>query len=153
MVSQTGLKFASSWGIVSDDFSLCHQIGSNNWNLLFVIHRVFTAIVFLLRSFFWLFPSLYLYMCFLEVQDFEFHVAIFAPRSVIFQDHFNRIEISEVFWTTHGLVPSMNELSFTSCKSLLKTLNRVQDNHLHFCMKCLVRCWGLMFKWFIKYCW
>lgn len=122
-------------------------------NLLFVIHRVFTSIVLLLRSFFWLFPSLYLYMWFLEVQGFEFHVATFARRYVIFHDHFNRIEISEVFWTTYGLVPSMNELSFTSCKSLLKTLNRVQDNHLNFCMKCLVRCWELMFKWFIKYCW
>lgn len=46
----------------------------------------------------------------------------------------------------------MNELGFAS-QVLIETQNRLQSSHLHFHQKCLVRCWELMFKWFMKYWW
>lgn len=97
MVSQTGQKFASSCRLLMTDFFpsviTLEVIMSLEVNLPFV----FILIVLLLRSFFWLFPSVYFYMCFLEVQSFQFLIALFGSPSVIYHDHFSGIKLSEVF--------------------------------------------------------
>lgn len=90
-------------------------------------------------------------MWFREVHSFEFHRAILAPPLSSFVIILKGPSSLKCF-ALLSLVPSINELGFAS-QVFVETQNGIQSSHLHFHQECLVMCWELIFKWFIKYWW